>query len=82
VKVADTVTALLGIVNVQGLLDEPPEQDAPDMVQLENCQLVDGVAVTETGELTAVEQPSGPGQFGLTDPEPEATPVVKIGVVG
>lgn len=35
-KVAETVTALLGIENAQGLLEEPPEQDAPNMVQLEN----------------------------------------------
>ena len=35
-KLADTVTGLLGIVNWQGLLDGPPEHDAPEIVQLEN----------------------------------------------
>jgi len=76
VKVADTVTPLLGIVKVHGLLEEPPEQDAPDTVQLENCQLAEGVAITETEEPTAAEHPLG--QFGETDPEPEATFVVKV----
>lgn len=75
-KVADTVTALFGIVNWQGLLEEPPEQDAPDIVQLENCQLAEGVAVTEIDEPTPSEQPLG--QSGLTEPEPEATFVVRV----
>jgi hypothetical protein len=69
-KLADTVTGLFGIVNVQGSLEGPPEQDAPDVVQLENCQLADGFAATEIDEPTASEHPLG--QLGETDPEPEA----------
>lgn len=34
-KLAEAVTALFGIVNWQGLLDGPPEHDAPVSVQLE-----------------------------------------------
>lgn len=62
------------MVKAQGLLEEPPEQEAPDKVQLENRQPELGVAVTVTGEPTASEHPLG--QFGLTEPEPEATFVV------
>jgi hypothetical protein len=75
VKVAVSVTALAGIVNWQGLLEEPPEQDAPLIVQLEKCQLVEGVAVTGIDEPTSSLQPLG--QFGETEPEP-ATLVVKV----
>jgi len=75
-KVADSVTALFGIVNSQGLLEEPPAQDAPDMDQLENCQLAEGVAVTDIEEPTSSEQPLG--QLGATEPEPEATFVVRV----
>ena len=74
-NVADTVTALFGIVNVHGLLEEPPEHEAPLILQLENFQLVDGVAVTEIDELTCSWQPLG--QSGDTEPEPEATFVVR-----
>ena len=76
VKVAVSVTALSGIVNWQGLLEEPPEQDAPLIVQLENCQLVEGVAVTEIDEPAPSLQPLG--QLGETEPEPEVTLVVKV----
>jgi len=76
VKAADIVTALFGMVKVQGLLDGPPEQDAPVMLQLENCQLADGVAATEFDEPTPSRQPLG--QFGLTEPEPESTFVVRV----
>ena len=76
VKVAEIVTPLFGIVKVQGLLNEPPEQDAPDTVQPENCQLAEGVAVTEIEEPTASEHPLG--QLGLTEPEPEAILLVKV----
>jgi hypothetical protein len=76
VKAAFNVTALLGIVKVQGLLEEPPEQDAPVTLQLENCQLAEGDAVTEIDEPAPSAQPLG--QFGLTDPEPEATFVVNV----
>jgi hypothetical protein len=73
--VADTVTALLGIAKVQGLLEEPPEHEPPLTLQLENCQLAEGVAVTEINEPTPSEQPLG--QLGETEPEPERTLVVK-----
>jgi hypothetical protein len=75
-KVAVRVTALFGIVKAQGLLEDPPEQDAPDMIQLENCQLAEGVALTEINEPTPSEQPLG--QLGETEPEPETTLVVKV----
>ena len=78
-KVAETVTPLFGIEKVQGLLEAPPEQDAPDTVQLENCQLVLGVAVTEIDDPTPSEQP--PEQLGETEPEPEATFVVKVSII-
>jgi hypothetical protein len=80
VKIAETVTGLFGMVKAQGLLELPPEHDAPVMLQLENCQLAEGVAVTEIDEPTASEHPLG--QFGETDPEPEATFVVKVAVAG
>jgi hypothetical protein len=74
--VADAVTALLGIVKAQGLLEEPAEQDAPLMPQLENCQLAEDVAVTEIDEPTPSEQPLvHPGEI---EPEPEATFVVRV----
>jgi hypothetical protein len=73
---ASNVTAVAGIVKVQGLLEEPPEQEAPDMVQLENCQSAEGVALTEINELTVSEQPLG--QLGQTEPEPEETFVVRV----
>jgi hypothetical protein len=76
VKVAMSVTALFGIVNWQGLLEEPPEQEAPDIVQLENCQLAEGVALTEMDEPNSSEQPLG--QLGETDPEPETISVVNV----
>ena len=75
-NVTETVTALLGIVNWHGLPVEPPEQEAPDVVQLENCQLAEEVAITEIEEPTASEHSLG--QFGETEPEPEATFVVKL----
>jgi len=53
---ADTATALLGIVNVHGLLEAPLEHEAPVTDQLENCQPGEGVAVTETVVPTASEQ--------------------------
>ena len=62
------------------MLEEPPRQDAPDMVQLENCQLVEGVPVIDIEEPTSSEQPLG--QLGETEPEPEATFVVKVWVIG
>jgi hypothetical protein len=76
VKIAEIVTELCGMVKIQGLLDEPPEQDTPVILQLENCQLAEGVAVTEFDEPTPSGQPLG--QFGLTEPEPESTFVVKV----
>jgi hypothetical protein len=54
------------MVKVHGLLEEPLEHDAPLTLQLENCQLLAGFAVTVTEEPTTSEQPLG--QFGLTDP--------------
>jgi len=57
VKVGETVTGLLGIVNMHGLLEDPPEQDAPVTVQLENVKPEEGVAETEIGEPTVSEQP-------------------------
>jgi hypothetical protein len=79
-KVTETVTALFGMVKVHGLLEEPAEHDALVILQLENCQLAEGVAITEIDEPTPSEQLLG--QFGLTEPEPEATLVVKVCVVG
>jgi len=76
VKVAETVTALLGIVKAHGVVEEPLEQDAPIMLQPTNCHPELGVAVTDTRCPTASEQPLG--QFGLTEPEPEATFVSKV----
>ena len=75
-KVTETVTALFGIVKVHGLLEEPPEHDAPVILQLENVHPEEGVSIMEIDEPTASEQPLG--QLGLTDPEPEATLVVKV----
>ncbi len=43
-----TVTALLGILNVHGLVDDPPLQDAPDIAQPEKRYPDDGDAETET----------------------------------
>ena len=77
-NVAETVTALLGIVNVQGLPNEPPEHDAPVTLQLENCQPELGVAVTEIVESADSAQPLGPGQFGITEPDPASTSVAKV----
>jgi hypothetical protein len=78
VKAAFNVTALFGILKVHGLLDDPPEQDTPALIQPENCQtlLGVGVAVTVIGAPTTSEQPEL-AQLGLTVPEPEAeaTPV-------
>jgi hypothetical protein len=71
---------LFGIVNAHGLPVAPPEQDTPLTLQLENFQLLEGVAVTEIDDPTPSEQPLG--QFGLTVPEPEVTPVVKACVGG
>ena len=76
VNVAETVTPLFGIVKVQGLLNEPSEQDAPVTVQLENTYPEATVAVTETEEPIASAHLLG--QFGETEPEPEATFVVKL----
>jgi len=78
-NVAERVTALLGIEKVQGLLEELPEQDAPDIVQLEKCQPELGVAVTVTEE-PGISRHSV-GQLGLTLPRPESTSVVKPCVV-
>jgi hypothetical protein len=80
VNVAVIVTGLFGIVKAQGLLDDPPEQDAPVTLQPENSQLAEGVTVTEIDEPTASEHPLG--QLGETEPEPEATFVVKVCVFG
>jgi hypothetical protein len=71
VKVAETVTALFGIVNVHGLLETPPEQEAPDTAHLENDEPEEGVAVIEIDEATSSEHPFGSVQDGLTVPEPE-----------
>lgn len=76
VKVAESVTALSGMVKIHGLLDEPPEHDAPITFQMENCQLEDGFAPTVIEEPTALEQPLA--QLGESEPEPEATFVVKV----
>jgi hypothetical protein len=70
------VTALFGIVKVHGLLEEPPEQDAPLILQLENCQVAEGVAITEIDDPTRSLQPLG--QFGLTEPDPEPTFVANV----
>jgi hypothetical protein len=63
-------------VKAQGLPEEPAEQDAPLILQLENRQLAEGVALTEIDESTPSLQPLG--QLGETEPEPEATVVVKV----
>jgi len=76
VKVAETVTAWLGIEKAHGLVEEPPEQDAPLMLQPENCQLTEGVAETEIGVPTTSAHPLG--QLGDTEPDPEATFAVKV----
>jgi hypothetical protein len=77
VNVADTVTALLGIENVHGLV----EHEIPVRVdQFENCHPEEGVAVTVIGEPTPSEQPPEPGQFGLTEPKPASTPVIRVWV--
>jgi hypothetical protein len=78
-KAANTVTPLLGILKLQGLPEEPPEQETPLALQLENCQLAEGVAITEIDEPTPSEQPLG--QLGLTDPEPAAIFVLKVCVI-
>ena len=68
VNVTDTVTELLGMMNWQGLVVDPLEQDAPVTVQLVNCQPDEGVAVTETDKPTACWHETGLGQLGETDP--------------
>ena len=73
VKVAETVTALFGIVKVHGLLETPPEHEAPDSVHLENDEPDEGEAVTEIDDPTFSEHPFGLAQEGLTVPEPERT---------
>ena len=78
VKVAETVTALLGIVNVHGLLVEPLEHEAPVTVQLANMYAKAAVAATEIGEPTVSLQPVGPGQLGVTEPEPVLMSVVSV----
>jgi hypothetical protein len=72
-KLAVNVTGPLGILNVHEAL----EQDTPIWVdQPENCHPEFGVAVTVIEDPTASEQPFG--QFGLIQPLPEATLVVRI----
>jgi hypothetical protein len=72
-NVAVNVTGLLGILNVHVAL----EQDTPIWVdQPENCDPEFGVAVTVIEDPTASEQPFG--QFGLIEPLPEATLVLRI----
>jgi hypothetical protein len=78
VKVAETVTGLLGIEKVQGLLEGPPEHDAPVTLQLENCQPELGVACTVCDEPTVSLQPLGLGQFGEMEPDPASTPVTNV----
>jgi hypothetical protein len=78
VKVADTVTSLFGMVNVHGFDEDPPEQDAPVTVQLENVQPEVAVAETETDDPTCCWQPLG--QLGETEPLSEAAFVVKVGM--
>jgi hypothetical protein len=76
VKVAFKVTALLGIMKTQGLV----EHEIPVWVDHdENIQPELGVAVTVTVEPTFSPpgQPPGPGQEGATDPVPASTPVIK-----
>ena len=82
INVADRVTGLFGMVNVQGLFEGPPAHDAPVVVQPENRQLADGFAVTVTVEPTTTEQPPGPGQFGLTEPAPASTSVKSVATAG
>lgn len=67
-NVAASVTVLLGIVNWQGLAEEPPEQEASVIVQLENCHSVEGVAVKLTDEPTGSWHEVGLEQLGETDP--------------
>ena len=78
VNVAETVTVLLGIVNWQGLAEDPPEHTLPLTIQPENCHVAEGVAVTDTGEPTSSWHEVGLGQLGETDPWPEATLVVNV----
>jgi hypothetical protein len=75
-KVTEMVTALLGIVNVHGLLVALPEQETFWVVQLENLQLELGFAVTVTVESIPSEHPLE--QLGETEPLPEPTIVVKV----
>ena len=67
-------------MNVHGLVAEPPEQDAPVMLQLENVQPEEAVAVRETNTPTDSEHPLE--QSGAIEPEPEATFVVNGSVFG
>jgi len=75
-KVAEMVTALLGIVNVHGLLVALPEQETFWVVQLESFQPELGFAVTVTVESTLSEHPLE--QLGETEPLPEPTTVIKV----
>jgi hypothetical protein len=52
VKFAVTVTGLLGMVKMHGLLADPLEHEAPVVVHTENAQPGEGVAVTLTCEPT------------------------------
>lgn len=75
-KVADTVAALLGMLNVHGFDEAPPEQDAPVTVQLENAHPEVAVAETETDDPTCCWQPLG--QLGETEPDPASTLVINV----
>jgi hypothetical protein len=52
VKFAQTLTGLLGIVNVQELFEDPAEHEAPVTFQFRNVQPGEGTAVTLTCEPT------------------------------
>jgi hypothetical protein len=74
-KVALTVTGMEGMVKAQGLRLLPPVQEAPVTVQVENTHPGLAVAETEIGAPEPSWQPEG--QFGETDPEPDAIVVVR-----
>ena len=67
-KLAETVTALMGIVKVQGFAVDPLVQDVPVVLQLENCHPVLEEALIETDTPTPSKHPLG--QLGLTVPVP------------
>jgi hypothetical protein len=59
VKLADTVTGLLGIVNVQELFEDSAEHEVPVTFQPESVHPGEGVAVTLTCEPTCSWLPNG-----------------------